>query len=297
MLQSLPASVRLKLDQTIAQWPQWNCSPVVTRAPTIVKVLTSGISNFSILVESEQHFVVRIDGCNPAMHGLCRNTEWRTLEAAHKMGLTPRPCYFNPELGSMVSDYLKPDSAQGIQVVDIARLLHSIHRLPARHHRLNLGSRVLRYKKQLEHQGRAYDNPALSCAKAISVLVRQITEEPAESVLCHNDLLRANRIYSDGKLWALDWEYCAMGSPWYDLAVIINGDDLPEHQSEALLKAYLGRAPNDWERGALYRYSCVYRYLELLWYLTLDKPILEPLTIEEKVSALHAMLETSHESC
>jgi thiamine kinase len=291
MLQSLPANIRLKLDQTLDQWHQWNCSPVVTRAPTIVKVLTAGISNYTIMVESEQRFVVRIDGFNPSAHGLCRQTEWRTLDAAYKMGLTSRPCYFNPDLGSLVCGYLTPESTQRLQFVDIARLLHSIHRLPTRHYRLNLGNRILRYKKLLEHQGRAHDNPTLLCSKAVSGLVRQITEEPGESVLCHNDLLRANRIYSGGKLWAIDWEYCAMGSPWYDLAVIINGDDLPDHQSEVLVKAYLGRAPNDWERSELYRYSCVYRYLELLWYQTLEKPILEPLTIQEKLSALQAMLE------
>ena len=290
MLQSLPANVRQKLDQTLAQWQQWNCSPVVTRAPTIIKVLTPGISNFSILVESEQHFVVRIDGISPSIHGLSRETEWRTLEAAYNMGLTPRPCYFNPDIGSLVCDYLTPDNTQKVNVVDIARLLHDIHRLPARHHRLNLGSRVLRYQKQLERQNRTTDSPTLSCSKEMSGLLRQISEEPGESLLCHNDLLRANRMYSGGKLWAIDWEYCAMGSPLYDLAVIINGDDLSVNESDALLKAYLGRAPNDWERSALYRYSCAYRYIELLWYLTLEKPILEPLTVEEKLSELKAML-------
>ncbi len=291
MLQSMPADIRLKLDQTLAQWPQWNCSPAVSRAPTIITVLTPGISNFSILVESEQRFVVRIDGINPTTHGLCRQTEWRTLDAAYNLGLAPRPCYFNPELGSLVCDYLAPANEQSIQVADIAHLLHGIHRLPARHYRLNLGNRVLRYEKTLEQQGRAIDNSALAHSEAVSGLLPQVGEEPQEPVLCHNDLLHANRLYSGGKLWAIDWEYCAMGSPLYDLAVIINGDELPAHLSETLLQAYLGRAPNDRERSALYRYGCVYRYLELLWYLTLEKPILEPSGIDEKMSALTVMLE------
>ena len=77
-------------------------------------------------------------------------------------------------------------------------------------------------------------------------------------MLCHNDLLRANRIYSGGRLWAIDWEYCAMGSPWYDLAVVVNGDSLSTAQADELLEAYLGRAASSAERQELQQHSCVY---------------------------------------
>lgn len=291
MLQSLPKDIRLKLDQTLAQWPQWNCDPVVTRPPTIVKVLTSGISNFSILVESEQLFVIRIDGFKPSQFGLCRETEWHTLQAAHNMSLTPRPCYFNPDLGALVCDYLSPDVDQGLDVAEVARLLHKIHRLPPQHHRLKLAERVHLYEKQLEKQGRSSGNAVWQYKEKVSSVLQDIAKHPGETVLCHNDLLRANRIYSAGKLWAIDWEYCAMGSPWYDIAVIVNGDSLADQETDALLFAYLGRTPNDWERSTLYRYGCVYRYLELLYYKTLENPILDSLAIEQKSAALGSMLE------
>jgi thiamine kinase len=291
MLQSLPKDIRLKLDQTLAQWPQWNCEPVVTRAPTIVKVLTSGISNFSILVESEQHFVVRIDGFKPAKFGLCRETEWRTLQDAHNMSLTPRPCYFNPDLGALVCDYLSPDADQGLDVTEVARLLHKIHRLPPRHHRLKLAERNRLYERQLEQRERSPSDLFRQYGEKVSSLLEAIAQHPGETVLCHNDLLRNNRIYSAGKLWAIDWEYCAMGSPWYDIAVIVNGDSLADHETDSLLFAYLGRKPNDWERITLYRYGCVYRYLELLYYKTLENPILDSLAIEQKSAALESMLE------
>ena len=290
MLQSLPSNIRLKLEQTLAQWPQWNCDPVVTRAPTIIKVLTSGISNHSILVESEQRFVIRIDGIKPAKFGLCRETEWRALKTAYNAGLTPRPCYFNPDLGSLVCDYLAPDVAQGLETADIARLLHKIHRLEPRHHRLRLADRIARYEQRLKRQGRSPSRAFRQYGDAVASMLEEISKRPGELVLCHNDLLRANRIYSAGKLWAIDWEYCAMGSPWFDIAVIVNGDAMPAHETEILLKAYLGRAPNDWERSTLHRYSCVYRYLELLWYKALEKPILDPLAVDIKSNALENML-------
>ena len=290
MAPALPRHIQFKLEQTLAQWPQWHCTPALTRSPDVVRILTPGISNFSVLVESGQHFVVRLDGLIPAANGLSRQTEWRTLEEAHMAGLAPHPRYFNPELGSLVCDYLAPEEAHGQNTADVAHLLRAIHQLPARHHRLDLAERILRYEKQLEHRGRAVDDEVRGCQGKVLQLLYEASQHAEEAVLCHNDLLRANRIYSGGRLWALDWEYCAMGSRWYDLAVVVNGDSLELTDSEILLEAYLGRIPDNRERDALHLYGCVYRYLELLWYLALDKPVLEVSAIRGKTTALNSML-------
>jgi thiamine kinase len=290
MALALPRQIQLKLEHTLAQWTQWRCTPVLSRAPEIVEILTPGISNFSVLVESGQQFVVRIDGLNPATNGLNRQTEWRTLETAHRAGLAPCPRYFNPELGSLVCDFLATDETRAPDVAEVGRLLRAIHRLPARHHRLDLAERILRYEKQLKHQERALGDELQDCSSKASALLHELGRHHAATVLCHNDLLRTNRIFHAGKLWALDWEYCGMGSPWYDIAVVIQGDALGMADTENLLKAYLGRAPDAGERATLYRYGCIYRYLELLWYLARDEPVLTETAIEEKSLALANML-------
>jgi hypothetical protein len=43
----------------------------------------------------------------------------------------------------------------------------------------------------------------------------------------------------------------------------------------------------------LHRYSCAYRYLELLWYKSLEIPILDSIAVESKLAALDSMLEQS----
>lgn len=288
---ALPRTVRLKLEQTLAQWPHWQCTPALADIPTVVRVLAPGISNHSILVESGAQFVVRIDGLNPSAHGLSRQAEWSTLQAAHRSGVAPCPRYFNPELGSLVCDYLAPDATQDIDIADVGRLLRTIHALPARHHRLDLAERILRYEKQLEHRGIAPGDALATCRGPVSDMLRAIGRETAHPVLCHNDLLRANRIYTGGRLWALDWEYCAMASPWYDLAVVIHGDSLSPEEADAVLYAYLGRAPQEAERQRLYQYGCVYRYLELVWYLALETPVLADADREARSSALVNLLQ------
>ena len=290
MTDVLPRHIRLKLEQTLAQWPHWHCEPALAHAPKIVAVLTPGISNFSVLVESGQGFVVRIDGVNPATHGLNRQTEWRALVAARLAGLAPTPRYFNPELGSLVCDYLSPDEKQALCIADVAALLRNIHQLPARHCRLDLAERILRYEKQLEHRNTSQPPLLARVRDPVLALLDSIKQQSHPVSLCHNDLLQANRIYSAGQLWAIDWEYCAMGSPWYDIAVVVNGDSLSAAQTDELLAAYLGRPATSAEQQTLHQYGCIYRYLELLWYQTLERPALQQATLAHKITALESAL-------
>ena len=257
----------------------------------MVNLLAPGVSNFSVLVQSGQRFVVRIDGINPAVNGLNRQSEWRALQAAHRASLAPQPRYFNPALGSLVCDYLPPDEEQVLCIPELAALLRDIHQLPARHSRLDLAERILRYEKQLEHRGQALTAPMARCRGPVLRMLDDINRRPQPAVLCHNDLLQANRIYSGGRLWAIDWEYCAMGSPWYDLAVVVNGDSLSTAHADELLGAYLGRAASSAERQELRQHSCVYRYLELLWYLAVQRIAPEPALLEQKIAALENILE------
>lgn len=292
MTLALPRTVRHKLELTLAQWPQWQCTPALARAPSVVKVLSPGVSNHSVLVECTDRYVVRIDGLSPKANGLNRQVEWRTLQAAHSEGLAPCPRYFNPDLGSLVCDYLPPDAEQPTDAAAVGRLLRAIHALPPRHHRLDLAERILRYEKQLEHRGVLLGDALRSCHDPVLQLLHEANLQPADTVLCHIDLLCANRLYSGGHLWALDWEYCAMASPWYDIAVVVHGDGMAAAETDALLHAYLGREPAAGERLRLLQYGCIYRYLELVWYLALEVPVLGADAVEARTSALLTLLHT-----
>lgn len=291
MSTSLPAPIQHKLEQTLNQWRHWHCQPPLKKSPEFVSLLGPGLSNFSALVESGRRFVVRLDGIRPAANGLNRQSEWHSLVTAAEAGLAPTPHYFNPELGSLVCDYLPPDPGTAPVMDDVARLLRHIHQLPARHHRLDLAERIRRYENQLQHREHSSSGELRTHRQAIDRLLARLQQFGDRTVLCHNDLLLANRIYSNGRLYAIDWEYCAMGNPWYDIAVVVNGDVLDEVQTAQLLTAYLGRPAREQEWQALLHYGCIYRYLELLWYLALERQLLPPSEIQQKLTALQSRLE------
>lgn len=290
MAAALPGNIQLKLEQTLAQWRQWDCDPPLSTAPKVIERLTPGLSNFSILVAAERRFVVRVDGINPTAHGLSRQGEWHSLKAAHRAGLAPQPRYFNPELGSLVCDYLEPDAEQPRDIGAVAALLRGIHSLPPRHQRLDLAERIRSYEKRLAQHHPARGAQLAPFSPAVAQLLARIQPAEQPPVLCHHDLLCANRLYSDGRLFALDWEYSAMGCRWYDLAVVVAGDELDAATTEALLEAYLGRPATSDEQILVAHYACVYRYLELLWYLAQDHPCLGDEQLWFKMDLLGASL-------
>ena len=255
----LPPAILHKLEQTLAQWQQWKGPESPPGAPHVIGPLGGGSSNYSVLVAAaEQKFVVRLDRASPAANGLSRQAEWHAVHAGHAAGIAPRPYYFNPDLGCLVCEYLEPDTDSAPSVDALAALLRSLHGLPRLRFRMDPVERMRRYERQLPDGRRSL----LELGSAVR------TATAAEQVaicLCHHDLNPHNLIQSGGRLLAVDWEYCAMGNPWFDLAVLIEECALAEEDRDALLTGYLGRSPGPEDWDALHRQGLVARYLTLLW--------------------------------
>ncbi len=253
MDEALPSAVRLSLDQALDQWPQWRPPPAAR--PEALRGLDGGRSNRSVLVgDGQHHWVVRIDGFRSERMGLSRDAEWRALGNAAAAGLAPLPVYRNPTLGVTVCRYVETAAGAVDSLAALALLLRSIQALPAIKFRLDPLHRAQRY---LEVLGERELPTALT--RACAALA------PAPPVLCHNDLLRDNRVATAGGLMALDWEYAAMGDPLFELAVIVEGDGLTEDEAQALHQAWLGAPPTESAEQQLALQRCIYRELTTLW--------------------------------
>ena len=63
-------------------------------------------------------------------------------------------------------------------------------------------------------------------------------------VLGHNDLLSANILEGQGRLWLIDWEYGGFNAPLFDLGGLATNNGLGEAQELAMLEQYFEQAPN-----------------------------------------------------
>lgn len=262
-----PAAISRKLEQTLAQWRHWQCDPPLPGAPHIERPINGGLSNYNFLVSAaEQRYVVRIDGINPNRHGLNRQVEFVALQSAGRAGLSPLPRYFNPELGALVCDHIEADEEQTTDPVRLAQLCRQIHALPPRRHKLDLPARIRRYENLLQRSRSLL--PIEAVRTAVHAALDHSDDPALPTVLCHNDLLPANLLRSGGQLLALDWEYCAMGKPWFDLAVASGGQMMNRDDCDRFLGHYLQREVGTEDRHQLQRHLAIYRYIELLWHLT-----------------------------
>ena len=73
----------------------------------------------------------------------------------------------------------------------------------------------------------------------------------ADSVSCHNDPVPANVLYDGNRLWLIDWESAYRNDPLIDVAIMCDHLARTPDLEDALLRAWLGRAPDETLRARL----------------------------------------------
>jgi thiamine kinase len=265
MAEIFPDTVESALKQTLAQYRHWRTPPETS--PSVERRLLGGFSNFSALVTAgTRRFVVRIDGIDLRDHPVSRDAEWRTLLNAAAAGLAPQPQYRNGELGALVCEYLEADAPASENPEALMALLRGIHGLPPIHYRLRLARRLEHYRHLALERGRQASEELVKRLGALNEPVLEtLARAEQHSVLCHNDLTPANRLCHRGRLYAIDWEYAAMGPALFDVAVATAAKD-PEIDVEPALAAYLQRPPARREIADLRHFIAVYHHLAALWF-------------------------------
>ena len=247
-----------------ADWPRW-----ATTQPKVIKPLLGGLTNHSYLISTNNTLLVlRKNSPISKALNLNRDAEGQALNHADKAGLCAPLVYNDPQQQYMVSRYLGENtwSVNSDNVSQLAQLLRRIHQLPSIGTTLNMEDKIDVYWQSIDVD-EALFKPLKLLSAAVHAHISNTKTLNSRNVLCHNDLLASNLIISDdAHLYAIDWEYAAMGDPFYELAVIVDGNALNIEQQTILLKNYLSRtvSQDDWRR--LQHWKIIYSYVCLLWY-------------------------------
>jgi len=234
--------------------------------------LSDGPTNASYLLEqSGEHYVLRLDKPDAVKLGLDRSNEKRVCKIVAKAGLAPEPGYFDAVSGVYLRRFL-PGRSWGVSdlaslenLVRLARLLRKLHSLPPPGTAFEPLAAARRYAVQL-----GGGEPRSILCKA-EMLMQKIEAGSAEMVLCHNDLVCQN-VLEGSSLMLIDWEYSAIGDPFFDLAVVVRHHRLDKKSAHYFLDAYLGRSSSALENGRLKLHSDFYQCLLDLWELRVRPP-------------------------
>ena len=276
------------LETALAGWQNWPENMCVQSAPEVIAPLGIDSSNHCYLVDFGGRTVVaRLRAQSGAALKLDPSTEWHAHSQAWGAGLAPEPLYYQSDLHLFISHYHAPDASDAIDTPEtIATLLKKIHQLPGVETQLDLVERIHTYGSLAAARSPRVYGELQSMELDISRTANSANNLCDHRVLCHNDLLRANRLLTREGILALDWEYAAMGDPYFDLAAICSGDGFNREQRERLLETYDELNEENHQRLALN--LVLYDYVALLWWLATTDA-----TEEEALAKLALMMGSS----
>jgi thiamine kinase-like enzyme len=240
--------------------------------PIEITPLPGGITNQNYLVrDGTARYVARL--CRPLpLLGIDRRNEVACQEAAARLGLGPELVHRDD--GILVSRYLPgrtlaaDDLREPAMIGRVARLLRRLHDAD--------GTITGHFLYFCPFQTiRTYATTAMSLGARLPTNLSALLEDarvlsrrvgPFRPTLCHNDLLPANLIDVDGRLWLVDWEYAGMGHPLFDLAGVSVNAGLDRGDDARLLEAYRGEVlPRELEELHVFKSASALR--EALWAL------------------------------
>ena len=244
------------------------------RGAELIRRLPGGPASSSFLLQAGGHrLVARVDGPAARVLKLDRLGEIEILQVVSAAGIGPEFIWADAQQGLLVCTYLegtacsREDIRNPELLQELASTLRKLHSLPPAGPDFEPESAVRNYA------GKLATPTAQRVADRAGKLLTQIRKESSTRALCHNDLVHtniiANRLGSHLPVRLIDWEYAAVGDPFFDLAVVVRHHELNAPLTKGFLQAYFGSLlPEHVEK--LERYSRLYDYLSGLWYLSMD---------------------------
>lgn len=220
------------------------------QGPVTAEPLKGGLSNESWKVTDAMGAHVARFGKDFPVHHVDRAREAMSARAAHAAGFAPTVEYTGP--GVMVCAFIgaKTWAAADVRANPgrVGALLRDFHeKLPGHvtgtpvifwpFHVIRDYARVLK-------EGQSSLLPDVPRLMALSERF-EAAQVPLPIVFGHHDLLPANFLDDGERLWLIDFEYAGFGTAMFDLAGAAANAEMDEAQSDALLQAYFGKAPEE----------------------------------------------------
>jgi thiamine kinase-like enzyme len=235
-----------------------------------IRPLKGGISNESWLVTDDAASRVVRFGDDFPFHHVDRAHETMVARAAHQAGFAPELIHAEP--GMMVSQFLNARTydAKSVQknIQTISTLVRSFHRLMPSHvsgyARLFWVFHVVRdYARTLSARNSRLKGQLPGLLDIAAAL--EAAQIPLPLVYGHNDLLPANFLEADGRLWLIDFEYAGYSTAMFDLAGLSSNAGFSDEQSQRLLELYFNETPSVSTLKAFQAMQCASRSSEAMW--------------------------------
>ena len=228
-------TVAKKLAENLSCWQE----------PVLAIPLDGGLTNTNFKVHyRNEDYVIRIGEDIPE-HGIMRFNELNASRAAYQAGISPEITH--SEKGALVIRFIEGDTLNAADVRNqemlqrILPLLKSCHNQVPKHLKAGCLSFWV-FQVNRNYAGTLQEVQSHYCSELNKLMALNAQLEAAVGRVnisfCHNDMLAANFINGDQKLWLIDWDYAGFNSPLFDLANLSANNNLSQQQEHWLLENY-----------------------------------------------------------
>lgn len=240
----------------------------------VFELLEGGLTNRNYVANIEGvPIVVRIGRENPEELGIDRKREYACHSYGAEIGISPKIYCYDQESGLLISKFIEgePLSEEKMNIPEtlkkVVEMIKQYHAAPyrQRYGLMTPKEMIDQYWEQIKKKRIKYPYRLLEALEIVSGFHRCFYD-PADRVLCHNDLLSLNFIQQGKKIWLIDWEYGAWNDRFCDLASLCSLNHLGKSERESVLETYFGHiGSNDMEH--LNAMCAVMNLRDALWAL------------------------------
>ncbi len=233
-----------------------------------------GLTNhtYHVTFKDGGEYVVRIPG-EGTEELIVRADEKKSTSLACRMGVDANLLYFGED-GSKVTEYIRNaktmskdtlrDDKRIEKIADIFKIMHSCGEdtgIPFEVFDMAAG-----YEKIISDMNVPMFDDYEENKKAVMEIKKIVDKEiDAKKVPCHNDPLCENWVEGDGRMYLIDWEYAGMNDGMWDLADVSIEAEFNDVHDRKLLRAYLGKEPEDKDIKHFLASKIYVDYLWTLW--------------------------------
>jgi len=226
--------------------------------------------NYRVSTASGREFVARFAGAKSELLSIDRDAEAYNSAVAASLGVGPRVVEYAPSDQVLVVEWIKGHTFTEAELDDpqvlsrIASTCRTLHAGPRFISDFDMFDVQRTYLRIVREHGFRLPADYLDFESQIRRLDEALHSSSPGTVPCHNDLLAANIMRGDDRVWFIDYEYSGNNDPCFELGNIWSEAELPDDRLEYLVTAYLGRpAPALTARARLFALMSQYGWT--LW--------------------------------
>ena len=227
------------LRRCLDRWRDWQLPNPLDGPPGMGPLMAQGSGHNVYEIISTPQLIGRLRHQSTRLTDEAFSQELTIWSLAAQNGLAPRIVYADEKEQAVICERVDA-IAQPVAGEALGTLCRQIHELPGVTHQLTLASDIEHYLRQLPPHLADPWRAAMQTCDTETVLA---SLEGDTSYLCHNDLTPDNLMTHGDHLMAIDWEYAAMGSRYFDVAIACEA--LPDSERDIMMQQVFGDALDD----------------------------------------------------